>query len=509
MDHELCWLARGGEHICGCNGGRHGVFGTTTRTREIVMIWTPRVTGLLSLLGSSYIVRDYWKSRHAHLSLDHTSLVFAMSIFDIFSSVAWIMSSAPTPRARSQHSPVIYGAMGTDATCTMQGFLFQLGNTGSIYFNLILSIYYALVIVWNVRPTRLERSFKYLSVLPVVLAVGSAVAGLWHYTNLTMYCSIPVPPQSTDDFTEAIIFVIVPVVIAMSISMCNVLSIVVHVWWQSRKAKRRRLEREQGGREWAQRRRQQQQQQEVSNRSHEFNKIEQSEGNFSVTDSTTGSGFFLQRSSTSHSNTASRIRRSSSLLAARRISRRLYWQAFWYLFALLMTWPVYLSFYWVVYRANNSIEGFKEERMYFYYLALVIFNPLLGFWNFFIYARQTDLWDKVKRGLQHCRSLCLLPSPRLTPSENEDGDGFRSGGFSVDKIDFDKGASASSNQLHADAPIDLEKSAKSSLEHNGGGHGGNVEIVSTAEDEPASSSQSPSDRPISAENISSNSVITA
>ena len=147
--------------------------------------------------------------------------------------------------------------------------------------------------------------------------------------------------------------------------------------------------------------------------------------------------------------------------------------------------------------------------MYFYYLALVIFNPLLGFWNFFIYARQTDLWDKMKRGLQHCRSLCLLPSPRPTPSENEDGDCFRSGGFSVDNIAFDKGASVSSHQLHANAPIDLENSAKSSLEHNGGGYGGNVEIVFTAEDGPASSSQSPSDRPISAENISSNSVITA
>ena len=60
-----------------------------------------------------------------------------MSLFDIVGATAWMLSTAPID------SEFVYGAVGTEATCKMQGVLVQLGFT-SVYYNVSLSTYYLL-----------------------------------------------------------------------------------------------------------------------------------------------------------------------------------------------------------------------------------------------------------------------------------------------------------------------------------------------------------------------------
>jgi hypothetical protein len=67
-----------------------------------------------------------------------------MSFFDIVGAIAWALSTAPTPVENENGDPTyVYGAVGTKASCTAQGFLFQLNFT-SIFYNISLSSYYLL-----------------------------------------------------------------------------------------------------------------------------------------------------------------------------------------------------------------------------------------------------------------------------------------------------------------------------------------------------------------------------
>ena len=59
----------------------------------------------------------------------------AISIFDIVGSLAWLLSTLPIPKDTG-----IYGATGTEGTCTAQGFFMQLSVTGPFLF-VALSVY--------------------------------------------------------------------------------------------------------------------------------------------------------------------------------------------------------------------------------------------------------------------------------------------------------------------------------------------------------------------------------
>lgn len=67
----------------------------------------------------------------------NSQLVLGMSFFDIIGALAWMFSTAPI------NSDFVYGAIGTEATCKIQGWAFQIGFT-SIFYNVSLSTYYLL-----------------------------------------------------------------------------------------------------------------------------------------------------------------------------------------------------------------------------------------------------------------------------------------------------------------------------------------------------------------------------
>ena len=93
-----------------------------------------------------------------------------MSIFDIISSIAYILVGVMAP-----YEAGFYLSRGNTTTCKIQGFLIQLGQTTSMFYNLFLSIYFFLVIICSWR----ERQFKKLHVWVhmLALAVGFGMAG--------------------------------------------------------------------------------------------------------------------------------------------------------------------------------------------------------------------------------------------------------------------------------------------------------------------------------------------
>lgn len=136
----------------------------------------PKCSSLLSLLGSFYIVYDVLRMRRPKA---YHRLMLGMSIFDCMASSAWFFTTWPIP-------PEVFpawGAMGTQATCTMQGYFAQLSISAVIY-NGCLSAYYLLVIYWGwsddrLRSSRMEYLFHFLSIsFGLVTASCAAAMGL-------------------------------------------------------------------------------------------------------------------------------------------------------------------------------------------------------------------------------------------------------------------------------------------------------------------------------------------
>jgi hypothetical protein len=278
-----------------------------------------------------------------------------MSVFDAFGSLAWIVSTAPEPKYEPdiQDTAVptgIYGAVGTQASCTAQGFFFQLGYTG-IFYNMVLTIYYVLVIKYGMRERRLFQLKWFFHVPVLVAGFGLAFAGIPFYEYLFFACHIP-PPPLVDSSALINIFSIVPISIVLVVSTTNMAIIYWHVHQQDKAANRWRM-------------------------------------SSVVTNGGGGGGGAGSSEEASSSRMLSSVIRKLKRLSGtaatsaqptrpstNRLSNTVWWQALLYVSSFLLTWPIYLY-------ANFNTT--RED--YAFWVVLVILNPLQGFWNCVIYFR--------------------------------------------------------------------------------------------------------------------------
>lgn len=175
------------------------------------IVWTPRFTGALSILGSAAIIRIVLVTRRRRLKRQsappispasgvtvNERLLLSMAFIDLLNSAAQVLSTAPIPRG----TPDVLGAVGNTATCEAQGFLIQFGFGVPLY-NCSLCLYYLLVIRHNMRETFLARWIEpALHAFALVPAVGFAVAGLCLdlFNNAGSFCYIsPYPYQCVND----------------------------------------------------------------------------------------------------------------------------------------------------------------------------------------------------------------------------------------------------------------------------------------------------------------------
>ena len=149
-----------------------------------------------------------------------------MSVFDIVSSIAWALTSVPIPEYSPYGFPTgIYGARGTDQTCTAQGFFVQLGVTGALY-NLSLSCYYTLAIALGWTETKLRRVRIFLH-LPAVIGLALALAGIPYYAQAIWGCYLQ-PPPIADAFHVSVFFML-PIASVVAIATINMLIVTLAV----------------------------------------------------------------------------------------------------------------------------------------------------------------------------------------------------------------------------------------------------------------------------------------
>lgn len=142
-------------------------------TQQIALALVPKFTSILSILGSSWVIVEVLTEREKRHSVYHR-LLCAMSIYDVLESVWNFCSTWPIPAG-----PLgIWGASGNTQTCTAQGFFLQLGLAIPMY-NASLSIYYLLVIRYNVPDDKLwKRVEPTMHAASFLFAGGTAFAAI-------------------------------------------------------------------------------------------------------------------------------------------------------------------------------------------------------------------------------------------------------------------------------------------------------------------------------------------
>ena len=93
--------------------------GADTKAKQATLAWLPRVSAILSILGSSFIVYDTTKSQKQRNNLSkkvNKQLLLLLSGFDILGAWGYVFTTLPIPEDH-EYGP-IYGTKGNEATCT-------------------------------------------------------------------------------------------------------------------------------------------------------------------------------------------------------------------------------------------------------------------------------------------------------------------------------------------------------------------------------------------------------
>ena len=140
----------------------------------------PRLTGSLSAISSALIVYAILRSSTG-LSSTYHRLMFGMSVFDMFGSIAMALTTLPMPREDEviKYYNVVGTRLGTTQTCTIQGFMFWFCAQGTFLYNVTLCIYYVAAIFWRLDGLTIRKYLEpFLHLIPIGIGLGIAILPL-------------------------------------------------------------------------------------------------------------------------------------------------------------------------------------------------------------------------------------------------------------------------------------------------------------------------------------------
>lgn len=122
----------------------------TTEEQRVLSI-IPHVTGLFSIGGSGTIIWTVLRDRKKWAK-PYYRLLLAMSISDLFASVAFGLSTWPIPKGTDD----VHAPLGNVGTCTAQGFFVQAGIASPMY-NFMLSLYFILQVKYGMTEAQIRK----------------------------------------------------------------------------------------------------------------------------------------------------------------------------------------------------------------------------------------------------------------------------------------------------------------------------------------------------------------
>ena len=208
QDDSWCYwnqLMRG--QVCGC----------PDNSDIIVLVWTQRWSGILSLSGSLLIIISIITKAPNLRWAPYNQIVLGISFFDLLSSTAYIIGTAFTPVELGLH-----GSFGNNATCGFEAWLFQIG-TVSVYYNVLLCAYFLLVVKYDWTERKFSKIAKWVHLGAVAIGLIMAFAVIPFASPDWRWCYLGTPPQAAS-WLPGLFFFIIPV--ALCIVAMTVLTVI-------------------------------------------------------------------------------------------------------------------------------------------------------------------------------------------------------------------------------------------------------------------------------------------
>eukprot|EP00934_Nitzschia_sp_Nitz4_P001717 Nitzschia sp. Nitz4//scaffold231_size31564//15284//16360//NITZ4_007940-RA/size31564-processed-gene-0.36-mRNA-1//-1//CDS//3329543293//1717//frame0 len=137
-----------------------------TEDKEMIMALVPRSTAILSFCAALYVANESWQNRDRV----YHRLMFAQSLHLIVWSAFHIYGTLAVPRGLDE----VWGARGTTATCTLQGFFFQIAFCVPFYY-VCMSVYSLKMVLSNFSRVKYEWIEKWIHIVVHIYPVGSAI----------------------------------------------------------------------------------------------------------------------------------------------------------------------------------------------------------------------------------------------------------------------------------------------------------------------------------------------
>ena len=148
-----------------------------TLTSPIYTAITPKVTGMLSLMGSALIFLDgiqtLRRTSDGLVSGTYHRMMVGMSVFDITSSMCHILSTWALPIESGA-----FQAMGSQGTCKAQGFFSEVGNMAVVLYNATLCMYQLLTIRIGWKEYGISKIELMFHVIPILVGLTMGIMGL-------------------------------------------------------------------------------------------------------------------------------------------------------------------------------------------------------------------------------------------------------------------------------------------------------------------------------------------
>ncbi|VEU35650.1 unnamed protein product [Pseudo-nitzschia multistriata] len=139
-----------------------------TKNQDIFLVYMGRVFGFLSILAGFYIFYWAWR-RKEHV---YHRLMMGISVYLILTRPMFVYGVSAVPEG----TPGVWGAKGTTATCTAQGFIIHIGGMAAPTYFIGLSVYaWAVVAYANFDAKKYQWIEKYIHILANGYAWGSAI----------------------------------------------------------------------------------------------------------------------------------------------------------------------------------------------------------------------------------------------------------------------------------------------------------------------------------------------
>ena len=131
-----------------------------TKSQVTTLIINRKITAVLSILGSGYIVQDVLRDPKKRNESTYHRLMLGLSLSDIIFSIIYFLGTWIMPKGSHLF------AAGSNATCSAGGFFSGIGAMATLLYSCSLATFYLLKLKYSWVNSKIKASEKWLLYLP-------------------------------------------------------------------------------------------------------------------------------------------------------------------------------------------------------------------------------------------------------------------------------------------------------------------------------------------------------